>query len=163
MKLTRNRYWISGLVLVVALHVMVIPMIDAFVISLGEGLPQDAGVMRSSGAEVLYATGRDGKEVKLAGTDSPLGDGTPLDLGRPSEGPDGTVLFGAAFRSGNQVRWEVFAANPDTHAVSGLPLPTFHRARRLLSCLPTPRPWPKLMGRWCSPRRRTPTEKPCTN
>ncbi|MBV8137106.1 MAG: hypothetical protein JO121_15950 [Deltaproteobacteria bacterium] len=78
--------------------------------------------MRSSGAEVLYATNRDGQEVKLAGTDAPLGDGSPLDLGRPSVGPDGTVLFGAAFRSGNQVRWQVFAASPDTHAVSRLPL-----------------------------------------
>jgi hypothetical protein len=78
--------------------------------------------MRDGGAEVLYATDRDDQEVKVAGTDAPLGDGTPLDLGRPSVGPDGTVLFGAAFRHANQVRWEVFAANPDTHAVSRLPL-----------------------------------------
>src|SRR5262249_18731994 len=42
----------------------------------------------------------------------------------PSVGADGTVLFGAAFRSGNQVRWRVFAANPDTHAVSQLRLLT---------------------------------------
>jgi hypothetical protein len=124
MKLKRSRYWISGLTLVVALQVMVLAPVDAFVISLGEGPPQDPGVMRDSGAEVLYATDRDGREVKLAGTDAPLGDGTLLDLGRPSVGPDGTVLFGAAFRSGNQVRWQVFAANPDTHAVSRLPLPT---------------------------------------
>src|SRR5262252_4205882 len=80
--------------------------------------------MRDRGAEVLYATDRDGREVKLAGTDAPLGDGTPMDLGRPSVGADGTVLFGAAFRSGNQVRWRVFAANPDTHAVSQLRLLT---------------------------------------
>jgi len=80
--------------------------------------------MRDTGAEVLYATDRDGRELKLAGTDAPLGDGTPLDLGRPSVGADGTILFGAAFRSVNQVRWQVFAANPDTHAVSRLPLPT---------------------------------------
>ena len=123
MKLTQNSYWILGLVLVAALQVIV-PPVDAFVISLGEGPPQDPGVMRDSGAEVLYATDRDGQEVKLAGTDAPLGDGTPLDLGRPSVGPDGTVLFGAAFRSGKQVRWEMFAANPDSHAVSRLPLPS---------------------------------------
>ena len=98
MKLKRNRYWISGVTLVVALQVMVLSPVDAFVLSLGEGLPQDPGVMRSSGAEVLYATDRDGQEVKLAGTDAPLGDGTPLDLGRPSVGPDGTVLFAAGFR-----------------------------------------------------------------
>jgi len=122
MKLQQNRYWLSSLVLVAALQVTVLPPVNGFVISLGEGLPQDPGVMRSSEAEVLYATDRDGQEVKLAGTDAPLGDGTPLDLGRPSVGPDGTVLFGAAFRRANQVRWEVFAANPDTHALSRLPL-----------------------------------------
>jgi hypothetical protein len=124
MKRKQNRYWISGWVLVAALQMMVLPPVDAFVISLGEGPPQDPGVMRSSGAEVLYATDRDGQEVKLAGTDAPLGNGTPLDLGRPSVAPDGTVLFGAAFRRSNQVRWEAFAANPDTHALSRLPLPT---------------------------------------
>jgi hypothetical protein len=124
MKRKQNRYWISAWVLVVALQIMVLPPVDAFVISLGEGPPQDPGVMRSSGAEVLYATDRDGQEVKLAGTDAPLGDGTPLDLGRPSVAPDGTVLFGAAFRRSNQVRWEAFAANPDTHALSRLPLST---------------------------------------
>ena len=124
MKPKRNRYWISGWVLVAALQVAVLPPVDAFVISLGEGPPQDPGVMRGSGAEVLYATDQDGQEVKLAGTDAPLGDGTPLDLGRPSVAPDGTVLFSAAFRRNNQVRWEAFAANPDTHALFRLPLPT---------------------------------------
>jgi hypothetical protein len=123
MKLKQNHKWISGLVLMAAL-LLIVPPVDAFVISLGEGLPQDPGVMRDSGAEVLYATDRDAQEVKLAGTDAPLGDGTPLDLGTPSVGPDGTVLFGAAFRRGNQVRWKIFAANPDTHAVSRLPLST---------------------------------------
>ena len=98
MKLNRNRYWISGLVLVVALQVMVLAPIDAFVMCLGEGLPQDPGVMRDSRAEVLYAIDRDGQEVKLVGTSAPLGDGTPLDLGRPSVGSDGTVLFGAPGR-----------------------------------------------------------------
>jgi hypothetical protein len=121
MKLKRSRYWIWGFA--AALQVMVLPPVDALVISLGEGLPQDPGVMRGSGAEVLYATDRNGQEVKLAGTDAPLGDGTPLDLGRPSVGADGTVLFGAAFRRGNRVRWEAFTANPDTHAVARLPLP----------------------------------------
>jgi hypothetical protein len=124
MKLKQNRYWISGLTLVVALQVMALAPVDAFVISLGEGPPQDPGVMRSSGAEVLYVTDRDGLEVKLAGTDAPLGDEIPLDLGRPSVGADGTVLFGAAFRRGKQVRWEAFVANADTHALSRLPLPT---------------------------------------
>jgi hypothetical protein len=130
MKRKQNRYWISGWVLVAALQMMVLPPVDAFVISLGEGLPQDPGVMRSSGVEVLYATDRDGQEVKLTGTDAPLGDRTPLDLGRPSVAPDGTVLFGAAFRRSNQVRWEAFAANPDTHALSRLPLPTSPRRGR---------------------------------
>jgi hypothetical protein len=137
MKLKQNRYWISGVVLVVALQVIV-PPVDAFVMSLGEGPPQDPGVMGSSGAEVLYATNRDGQEVKLAGTDAPLGDGTPLDLGRPSVGPDGTVLFGAAFRRGNQVRWEAYAANPDTHAVSRLPLFTSSGETPQLVTDPTP-------------------------
>jgi len=117
---------------------LVLAPVDAFVISLGEGPPQDPGVMRDSGAEVLYATDRDGGEGKLAGTDAPLGDGTPLDLGRPSVGPDGTVLFGAAFRSGNQVRWQVFAANPDTQAVSRLPLPTSSGEVPALVTDPTP-------------------------
>ena len=139
MKLKRNRYWISGVVLVVALQVMVLSPVNAFVISLGEGPAQDPGVMRSSEAEVLYATNRYGQEVKLAGTDAQLGDGTPLDLGRPSIALDGTVLFGAAFRSGNQVRWQVFAANPDTHAVSRLPLPIAQNENALeLVTDPTP-------------------------
>jgi len=145
MKLKLNRYWISVLTLVVALQVMVLPAVDAFVISLGEGLPQDPGVMRSSGAEVLYATDRDGQEVKLAGTDAPLGDGTPLDLGKPSVGPDGTVVFGAAFRRGNQVRWEVFAANPDNHAVSRLPLP-ISRGEGALELVTDPTPLAQADG-----------------
>jgi len=67
---------------------------------------------------VLYATDRDGREVKLVGTDSSLDEGVPLDLGMPSMGPDGTVFFGAAFRRDNQVRWEIFAASPDQHSLS---------------------------------------------
>jgi hypothetical protein len=51
MKLKRNRYWITGVTLVVALQVMVLAPVDAFVISLGEGLLQDLDVVRSSGSE----------------------------------------------------------------------------------------------------------------
>jgi hypothetical protein len=118
MKLKQNRYWITGLVLVAALQVIVLPPVDAFVISLDGGGLHDPEAIRSSAADVLYATDRDGREVKLLGTDSSLDDGTPLDLGLPSVGPDGTVFFGAAFRRNNQVRWEILAANPDTHSLS---------------------------------------------
>jgi hypothetical protein len=71
---------------------------------------------------VLYATDRDGREVKLLGTDSSLDGETPLDLGLPSVGPDGTVFFGAAFRRNDQVRWEILSANPDTHSLSRVAL-----------------------------------------
>jgi hypothetical protein len=121
MKLKRNSSWIAFL-LVVALQLMPLRL-DAFVLTLGEGLPQDPGAQPSSGADVLYATNRDGQEVRVASTDTPLGDETPLDLGTPSVGPDGAVVFGAAFRRRDRVRWEIFAANPDTHSVSRLPLP----------------------------------------
>ena len=110
-----NKSWILILVLVCVLQM---PMAGhAFVLSFGGSL-HDPAAVRSSAADVLYATDRDGREVKIVGTDSSLLEGTPLDLGMPSVGPDGTVFFGAAFRRNDRVRWEIFAANPDQHSLS---------------------------------------------
>jgi hypothetical protein len=108
----------------------------AFVLSFG-GSPHDPAAVRSSAAEVLYATDRDGREVKLVGTDSSLLEGTILDLGMPSVGPDGTVFFGAAFRRNDRVRWEIFAANPDTHSLSRVALSGSDSALEMITD-PTP-------------------------
>jgi hypothetical protein len=117
-----NRSWI--LILVFVCVTLCTPMSGhAFVLGLGGSLHEPAAV-RSSAADVLYATDRDGHEVKLVGTDSLLLEGTPLDIGIPSVAPDGTVFFGAAFRRNDRVRWEIFAANPDEHRLSRVPLST---------------------------------------
>ena len=130
-----NKSWILILVLVCVMLQM--PMAGhAFVVSFG-GSPHDPAAVRSSAAEVLYATDRDGREVKLVGTDSSLLEGTPLDLGMPSVGPDGTVFFGAAFRRNDRVRWEIFAANPDTHSLSRVALSTPTAALEMITD-PTP-------------------------
>src|SRR5262244_1414167 len=122
MRRNYNRSWLPLLVFVGL--VLQMPMSGhAFVLSFGGSL-HDPAAVRSSAAEVLYATDRDGREVKLVGTDSSLLEGTPLDLGMPSVGPDGTVFFGAAFRRNDRVRWEIFAANPDTHSLSRVALST---------------------------------------
>jgi hypothetical protein len=108
-----------------------------FVVSLGGGDPHDPGAVRSGAADVLYATDRDGREVKLVGTDSSLDDGVPLDLGMPSVGPDGTVFFGTAFRRNDRVRWEIFAANPDEHTLSRVVPSAFTSSLEMISD-PTP-------------------------
>ena len=130
-----NKSWILILVLVCVMLQM--PMAGhAFVLSFG-GSPHDPAAVRSSAAEVLYATDRDGREVKLVGTDSSLLEGTILDLGMPSVGPDGTVFFGAAFRRNDRVRWEMFAANPDEHSLSRVALSTPTAALEMITD-PTP-------------------------
>lgn len=53
---------------------------------------------------------------------SPMCEDIPLDLDIPSVRSDGTLLLGVAFRCRDQVRWEIFAADPDTHSVSRLSL-----------------------------------------
>jgi len=120
MNTNRNVSWISVLVFICVLLHMPVPA-HAFLLSFG-GSPHDPAAVRSTAADVLYATDRDGREVKLVGTDSSLLEGTPLDLGMPSVGPDGMVFFGAAFRRNDRVRWEIFAANPDDHSLSQVAL-----------------------------------------
>jgi hypothetical protein len=131
----RNISWIPVLVLVSVM--LQTPMrAHAFVLS-WDGNPHDPAAVRSSAADVLYATDRDGREVKLVGTDSSLLEGTPLDLGMPSVGSDGTVFFGAAFRRNDRVRWEIFAANPDDHTLSRVALPASTSAFEMVTD-PTP-------------------------
>ncbi len=117
MNFHRKRNWISLLVLLGASLMMPLP-VRAFMLTLGGGSIASPGALRNEGADALYATDRDGDDVKLAGTDVRLGDALPLDLGMPSVGPDGTVFFGAAFRRHDQVRWEIFQGDPDTHQIS---------------------------------------------
>src|SRR6516162_7515545 len=115
MNANHNKSWI--LILVFVCVMLCTPMSGhAFVLSFGGSL-HDPAAVRSSAADVLYATDRDRGEVKLVGTDSSLLEGTPLDLGMQSVAPDGTVFFGAAFRRNDRVRWEMFAANPDEHSL----------------------------------------------
>ena len=110
------------LVLVFACLLLLTPLpARAFVMSLG-GSPENPAAALNSAADVLYATDRDGREVRIVGTDSSLLEGTPLDLGMPSVAPDGTVFFAAAFRRNDRVRWEIFAANPDDQSVSRVAL-----------------------------------------
>src|SRR5215469_17317081 len=116
MNANHNKSWIPVLVLV-CLMLQTPKLAHAFVLSFGGSL-HDPAAVRSSAADVLYATDRDGREIKLVGTDSSLLDGTPLDLGMPSVAPDGTVFFGAAFRRNDRVRWEIFTAKPDNHSLS---------------------------------------------
>jgi hypothetical protein len=120
MNANHNKGWIPVLVLV-SLMLQTPKPAHAFVLSFG-GSPHDPAAVRSSAADVLYATDRDGREIKLLGTDSSLLEGTPLDLGMPSVAPDGTVFFGAAFRRKDRVRWEIFAGNPDQHSLSRVAL-----------------------------------------
>ena len=120
MNANHNKSWIPVLVLV-CLMLQTPKPAHAFVLSFG-GSPHDPAGVRSSAADVLYATDRDGREIKLVGTDSSLLEGTPLDLGMPTVAPDGTVFFGAAFRRKDRVRWEIFAANPDQHSLSRVAL-----------------------------------------
>ena len=135
MNSNHNKSWI--LILVLACVTLWAPMAGhAFVLSFG-GSPHDPAAVQSSAADVLYATDRDGHEVKLVGTDSSLLEGTPLDLGMPSVGPDGTVFFGAAFRRNDRVRWEIFAANPDEHSLSRVALSTPTSALEMITD-PTP-------------------------
>src|SRR5262245_35060980 len=99
-----NKSWI--LILVFVCMMLQTPMSGhAFVVNFGGSL-HDPAAVRSSAADALYATDRDGREVKLVGTDSSLFEGTPLDHGMPSLAPDGTVFFGAAFRRNNRVGWK---------------------------------------------------------
>ena len=104
MRRNYNRSWPLLLVFVGLVLQMPRP-VRAFVMTFNGGSPRDPGAVRTSEADVLYATDRDGREVKLICLDSSLNEGMPLDLGMPSVGPDGTVSFGVAFRRNNRVRW----------------------------------------------------------
>jgi hypothetical protein len=134
-----TNYYRSWIMLLVFVGVMLrlATLAHGFVVSLGGGNPHDPGAVRSGAADVLYATDRDGREVKIVGTDSSLDDGVPLDLGMPSVGPDGTVFFGAAFRHHDRLRWEIFAANPDEHSLSRVVPSAFTSSLEMISD-PTP-------------------------
>jgi len=136
MSTNHNRSWIALLVFV-GVVLRAPTAAHTFVVSFGGGEPHDPGGVPSSAADVLYATDRDSREVKLVGADSSLDDGEPLDLGLPSVGPDGTVFFGAAFRRNDRVRWEIFAANPDDHSLSRVVPSGFTSSLEMISD-PTP-------------------------
>ncbi|HEY6419125.1 MAG TPA: hypothetical protein VIX59_08985 [Candidatus Binataceae bacterium] len=65
--------------------------------------------------ESLYARNGAGREVELAETGVAGPDGAIVqDLGIPSVAQDGTVLFAAAILEKQNLRWRIFAANPES-------------------------------------------------
>jgi hypothetical protein len=100
------------------------PRADRRFLGLGEGLPQIAVSLNNSGAEVLYATDRDGQKGETGRYRCPLGNGTHWTLANPQWARMEGYYSDAAFPT-------KFAGKcPDTHAVSAAVTYLTGRGRR---------------------------------
>jgi len=84
--------------------------------------PAAPGAAATTGADVLYATARTGREVQLAQVG--LWRGLDVrDLGMPFVGDDGTVFFSVGIARDREMRWKIFRADPDRRSVSAIEIP----------------------------------------